>query len=62
MTNQSLSCADDQTAELYAMNRLNAVSAEMFEEHLLVCSQCVDLVEGAQEYIALFRAAVTTVQ
>ncbi len=58
----TLSCADDQTAELYAMRRLNPLSAERFEEHLLVCSPCVDLVEEAQEYIAVFRAAVTTIQ
>ena len=55
-------CADDQTAELYAMNRLNPLSSEIFEEHLLVCSPCLDLVEEAQEYVEVFQAAVATIQ
>ena len=62
MTNETFSCIDDQTAELYAMNRLNPSSTDLFEEHLLVCSPCVDRVEEAQEYITVFRAAVTTIQ
>ena len=62
MTNQTFSCVDDHTAELYSMNRLTPLAAEMFEEHLLICSPCVDRVEQAQEYITVFRAAVTTIQ
>ena len=58
----NLSCADDHTSELYAMRRLNPLSTELFEEHLLICSPCVDLVEDALEYIAVFRGAVTTIQ
>ena len=60
MTNTS--CVDDQTAELYAMNRLNPACVEVFEHHLLICSPCIDRVEDAQEYIAIFRAASVTLQ
>lgn len=62
MTNNNLSCADDQTAELYAMNRLNPASTETYEEHLLICSPCIDRVQGSQEYIVIFRAAAVSLQ
>ena len=61
MTNDNLSCVDDQTAELYAMNRLNPACADVFEKHLLICSPCIERVEDAQEYIAIFRAAAVTI-
>ena len=61
MTTHTLCCGDDQTAELYAMNRLNPLSAEMFEKHLLICSPCVDRVEEAQEYIIMFLSANPTI-
>ena len=58
MTNVKLSCADDETAEWYAMNRLDPIAVEAFEEHLLICSPCIDRVMNCDEYIQLFRAAV----
>ncbi len=57
MTNDNLSCADDQIVELYAMNRLDPTALEAFEEHLLICSSCIDRVTNTDEYILLFRAA-----
>lgn len=50
-------CADDESAELYTMNRFNPAAAGAFEEHLLICASCVDRVEEAQDYILVFRAA-----
>ncbi len=44
------------------MNRLIPACAEVFEKHLLICSACIDRVEDAQEYIAIFRAASVSIQ
>lgn len=51
-----ISCCNEETAERFAMNRLSASALEAFEEHLLICSPCVDRVEGIHEYIDAFRA------
>lgn len=54
----SQTCADEESAELYSMKRLNPAATDTFEEHLLICPPCVERVEDAQDYIAVFRAAV----
>lgn len=53
-----ITCADDESAELFAMNRLNPAAAVDFEEHLIMCRWCADRVEEAQDYILAFRGAV----
>lgn len=50
-------CSQNETAELYAMNRLNPDAWEAFEEHLLLCPACAKVVEFADEFVPLFRAA-----
>lgn len=59
MASSTMSCVDDHTAELYALNRLDPVQVEAFEEHLLICPACLSLVEEADEYVMLFQAAAT---
>lgn len=41
------------------MNRLSPSATNTVEEHLLVCSPCINRVEDATEYVALFRAAAS---
>ena len=55
-----LSCCSHETAERFAMNRLGPSVMDAFEEHLLICSPCANRVEEAAEYVAVFRAAIST--
>jgi hypothetical protein len=62
MTNHNLCCLTHHTAELYAMNQLKSTRAEVVEEHLLICSPCIDRVVEAGAYIGVFRAAAVSIQ
>lgn len=50
-------CSDDNTVELYALNRLSPATTDAFEEHLLICPACAARAEEADEYVLLFRTA-----
>jgi predicted anti-sigma-YlaC factor YlaD len=47
-----------QVWEDYAMGMLSDQDCEPVEEHLLVCSQCQDLLAEADEYIEIAKAAL----
>ncbi|MBN9662663.1 MAG: zf-HC2 domain-containing protein [Acidobacteria bacterium] len=50
-------CLTEAEMEDYLANRLSGVTREVIEEHLLVCSKCLDSVEQEEEFAALFRSA-----
>jgi len=50
-----------QSWEDYALGLLSRQQAESLEEHLLVCSACQDLLEEADAYLAVARAALKVV-
>ncbi|MGC4050717.1 MAG: zf-HC2 domain-containing protein [Paludibaculum sp.] len=50
-------CLTEAEIEDYLANRLSGVTREVIEEHLLVCSNCLDSVEQEEEFAALFRTA-----
>jgi len=47
----------EETAEAYAMGRLTDEEVTAFEEHCLLCQECMDNVEGAERYVQSMRAA-----
>jgi len=50
-------CSEMENAELYALGRLEGADLEAFEEHLLICSNCQDMVDFTEEFLTLFREA-----
>ena len=44
------------------MHRLGPSATAAYEEHLLMCSACVNRVEEASAYVAAFRAAAVELQ
>lgn len=47
----------EDTIENYAFDRLPADKAAVFEEHLLICQDCQQRLERADEYIRVMKAA-----
>ncbi len=50
-------CLTEAEMEDYLANRLSGVTREVIEEHLLVCSKCLDCVEQEEEFAGVFRSA-----
>lgn len=50
-------CLTEAEIEDYLANRLSGVTREVIEEHLLVCSSCLDCVEQEEEFAEAFRTA-----
>lgn len=46
----------EDIAEKYALNLLDDGQAEAYEEHLLSCSQCINVLDSVTKYIAAVRA------
>ena len=62
MTLSLLHCsreALDEQAEAYVLGHLAAREEQAYEEHLLLCQTCRDAVETVQEFIDVFRHALT---
>lgn len=55
-------CLTEAEMEDYLANRLSGVTREVIEEHLLVCSKCLDTVEQEEEFAALFRSAAMQIE
>lgn len=51
--------AIEETAEEYVLGRLSAPDERSYEQHLLLCRTCQDAVRTVDEFIEVFRAAVT---
>ena len=49
---------DEQTLEAYLLGTLPPRKAKRVEEHLLVCSECIDAAKELEEYIRSMRAAL----
>lgn len=45
-----------EIADLYCLNRLNTQQAAEFETHFLSCTECLNEVETAGEFIRALRA------
>jgi anti-sigma factor RsiW len=54
-----LNCPIDaeEIAERYAMGKLAGKDLVSFEQHLLTCSRCTELVRQVREFIAALKAA-----
>lgn len=48
--------------EKYALDMLSEADCESLEEHLLICTQCQDLLAEADEYIRVMRAGLTAIR
>jgi anti-sigma factor RsiW len=44
--------------ELYSLGRLDESQLAPVEEHLLICHDCQDRLEGIDEFVAALRSAV----
>jgi len=47
----------DEVAEAYCMDTLDAAESAAFDEHLLVCDECWEIVEATEEYVRPMREA-----
>ena len=54
-----LNCPIDaeEVAEQYTMGRLSAEDLGRYEQHLLACSLCTDLVRQVRDFIEALRSA-----
>ena len=48
----------DDLLELYVMGRLDEPELAPLEEHLLICEECRNRLEGTETYIAAMRAVL----
>ncbi|WP_321478098.1 zf-HC2 domain-containing protein [uncultured Paludibaculum sp.] len=55
-------CLTEAEIEDFLSNRLSGVTREVIEEHLLVCSKCLDAVEQEEEFANAFRAAAVRLE
>lgn len=55
-------CLTENEIDDFLTNRLSGVTREVIEEHLLVCSKCLDCVEQEEEFAEAFRAGAIRVQ
>jgi hypothetical protein len=49
---------DEETLELYALNRLEESLVERVEEHLLTCTHCQDSLAETDEYVTAVRSVL----
>jgi hypothetical protein len=47
----------EEVAEAYVMETLDAADAAAFDEHLLVCDECLVIVEATYDYVRAMREA-----
>jgi hypothetical protein len=47
----------EEVAEACVMETLDAANAAAYDEHLLVCDQCLAIVEATDEYVRAMREA-----
>jgi hypothetical protein len=47
----------EEVAESYVIETLDAADAAAFDEHLLVCDQCLAIVEATYDYVRAMREA-----
>ena len=52
----------DDDLEAYSRGRLSAAASPPLEEHLLVCTACLDRLAGWNEYVGAMRAACRTLR
>jgi hypothetical protein len=45
----------EEVAEAYVMETLDAADAAAFDEHLLVCDECLVIVEATYDYVRAMR-------
>jgi hypothetical protein len=47
----------EEVAESYVLETLDAADAAAFDEHLLVCDECLVIVEATYDYVRAMRSA-----
>ena len=52
----------EETLELYAMRRLEEAHEARVEEHLLLCQQCRERLQAADDYVQAMRAALAELE
>jgi Putative zinc-finger len=52
----------DEQLERYSLGRMTAPEVDHFEEHLLVCEPCRLRLSAMDEYIAVMKAASSSIQ
>ena len=52
----------DDTLERYAMESLRGSESEPLEEHLLICSECQERLDGAIEFVTAMRGAAAEIR
>jgi hypothetical protein len=52
----------EEVAEAYYMDALDAADAAAFEEHLMVCDECLHIVEATEKYVRSLRESLERIQ
>jgi predicted anti-sigma-YlaC factor YlaD len=49
----------EEVAEAYVLSRLSPADLVIYEEHLLICEECREMVDSIEEFIDLLGKAIS---